>query len=525
MTQQDTNNWIMYHEIHKLHRLGFSNARIARYLVMDPRTVSRYLKLTEGEYEQYLIQSSQRKKVLDPYEAFVRDKLSEYPETSAAQIHDWLKEHYRDDLPDVSPRTVYNFVMHIRDKHNIPCVFPTRTFFPIEELPYGHQAQVDFGQYNMRQKNGKRKKVYFFSMVLSRSRMKFTFFTDKPFTTEIVIQAHEQAFAFFRGIPKVIVYDLDKTIVVDENLGDIILTTGFKQYTKTRSFELHFCRKADPQSKGKVENVIQYIKKNFLYNRVYHDIETLNEESLRWLARTANYLPHNYTKKRPEQEFLTEQQYLTPYAPLTIKNEPQMKNYTVRKTNTIAYKSNFYTLPQGTWKGPGTEVLVQEEYEKLLIYDLEQNLICSHSICHEKGKTIRNTHHQRDTSKSLQEMTQKVINSFSRDQSAAGYIQQIQQQYPRYIRDHLQAMLKALEMADQEIADKTLDFCLKNDALHGREFEQILHVFIDEKTQNTVPAGQMKPLSENAQKNLDHTPQTSNIQDYENIINPKNVES
>ncbi|MFW6121666.1 MAG: IS21 family transposase [Petrotogales bacterium] len=504
----------------KLNRLGFSNARIARFLVVDPRTVARYLKMSEDDYERYLIRSSHRKKVLDPYESFILEQLFEYPDTSAAQIHDWLKEQY-DDLPDVSPRTVYNFVMYVRQEHNIPCVAVTRSFFPVEDLPYGKQAQVDFGMYNIRMTNGRRKKIYFFTMVLARSRFKFTLYRDAPFTAEAVVTAHEKAFMFFGGIPQVIVYDLDKTIVVDENLGDIILTGAFKHYAKTRNFELHFCRKSDPQSKGKVENVIQYIKKNFLYNRVYHDIETLNEQSIAWLARTANHLPHNYTKKSPRDEFVIEKAYLKPYNPLNIKNTPEMKQYTVRKHNVIAYKSNFYTVPEGTYQGSDTIVLVKEEHGIVYIYDIHQNRICSHQRSYQKGKTIRNTHHKRDTSKSLEEMSDRVIACFTHKEQAQNYISQIKQEWPRYIRDHLQAILKSLNTADRDTADKTLDFCMKNTILHGNEFEQALQVFIDEKSQEQPATKDMKLLHTHTPQNIMHIPQKSNIEDYENIMNQK----
>jgi transposase len=519
MTKQDLNSWIMYHEIHRLHRLGFSKARIARFLVMDPRTVTRYLKMSEDDYEHFLQCSSRRQKALDPYESFVLENLSQYPDTSAAQIHDWLKEHF-DDLPEVTCRTVYNFVMSVRQKYNIPYVAPTREFFSVEELPYGKQAQVDFGQYNLRMSNGKRKKIYFFAMVLARSRMKFTLFTDKPFTSESVISAHEKAFEFFMGIPLMVVYDLDRTMVVDENLGEIILTGAFKQYTNSRNYQLYFCRKSDPQTKGKVENVIQYIKKNFLYNRVYHDIETLNEQALSWLDRTANHLPHNYTKEPPKEAFLTEKEYLKPYIPLKHKNAPKMKKYTVRKNNEIAYKSNFYTLPQGTYQGPNSEVLVKKEEEKLCIYDLKENFICSHQLSHQKGKTIRNTHHKRDTSKSLQEMAEKVTAYFTDEKKANDYIHEIKQKWPRYLRDQLQVILKSLEKTDMDTANKTLDFCLKNKIFHGHEFEQTLQVFMDENVQKPMVGNQIKLLSI-APKNIDYVPQTSNIEDYEKIVNAK----
>ena len=507
----------MYHEIHKLQRLGFSKARIALFLVMDPRTVGKYLRMTEYQYEQYLLKP-ERKKILAPFEAFVADKLTDYPETSAAQIHDWLKEHHK-DLPEVTPRTVFNFVMDVRQKFNIPYIPVTRDFFPVQELDYGYQAQVDFGQYNMRMTNGKRKKVYFFAMVLSRSRMKYTWFIDHPFTSRQVVDAHEKAFEFFGGIPRVIVYDLDRTIVVDENLGKIILTALFREYTKARGFEYHFCRKADPQSKGKVENVIQYIKKNFLFNRPYQENETLNAQAIAWLYRTANHLAHNNTKIPPEEAFRVEKEYLSAYFPLIINNHPEMKKYTVRKNNVIAYKSNFYTLPEGTYTGPGSYALVRADQDKLCIYDKDQELICSHVISLEKGKTISNTHHKRDTTKSLDEMARQVGACFSDKQGIGDYLDKLREKYPRYARDHFQTLLKALSTMDQVTTDKTLVFCLENDILHGYEFEQVLHVLHTEKSKNQMPAQEIKLLNRNHLSQVDHTPQTSNIENYEKYMN------
>ena len=516
MTEKDLNNWIMYHEIHKINRLGFSASRIARFLSMDPRTVRKYLQMTESQYEEHMLRSD-RKKILSPYEGFVAENLGLFPETSTAQIHDWLKEHHP-DLPEVSPRTVFNFVMFIRQKYNIPYEPATRSFFPIQELAYGYQAQVDFGEYNLRCSNGKRKKVYFFAMVLSRSRMKFVWFKDAPFTTGDVIYAHERAFEFFGGIPKIIVFDQDRTMVVDENLGEIILTSGFREYTRDRGFEMHFCRKADPQSKGKVENVIQYIKKNFLFNRLYHDNATLNEQAIAWLHRTANYLPHNYTKIAPQEAFLQEAEYLTPYRPLITNTPAEMKKYSLRKHNVINYKSNFYTLPEGTYKGPGSFVMVKTVEDKIFIHDKEQNLITSHVISQGQGKTIINTHHKRDTSKSLDEMAQKIRECFTDKSLIEDYLEKIRVKYPRYIRDHFQALLKALDANHLGAADKTLIFCMNNDILHGSEFNQALQVIYmaghEKKMINPI-----KLLHGTDLLKIDYEPESSNIDDYEKYIN------
>lgn len=519
MTQKDINNWIMYHHIHQLSRLGFSASRIARHLVLDSRTVRKLLSMSEQDFERTLLGAEQRTKTLTPYESFVRDKLKEYSDTSTAQIHDWLKESYS-KLPIVSPRCVYNFVMFVRQKYNIPMVHLTREYFPVEELAFGDQAQVDFGEYNMRQANGNRKKVRFFAMVLSRSRMKFICFWDVPYTAQTVCEAHEKAFAFFDGVPRTIVYDQDRTMLVDENIGDLILTATFKQYTRSRKFHLHFCRKADPESKGKIENVIQYVKKNFLYNRAYSDVETLNTEALAWLARTANCLTHNYTKKAPESEFMIEQPLLESYTPLTVETK-EIKMYHVRKTNTIAYRSNFYSLPMGTYQGPGTKVKLKEIKNTLEVCSLKDELICSHQLSPLSGQTITNSNHKRDNSKSMELVLEEVSARFSIKSTAIGYLQAIKTLFPRYSRDHWQVIDKALSKSEahQSTADQTLEFCLKNKLFNGYDFEQVLMMNCSE----SKPAKAQKPIALLDKSNLDkanQTPAKSDINDYEKIINP-----
>lgn len=521
MTNKHFNNWIMYHEIHRLSRMGFSTSRIANYLVLDSRTVKKQLQMSEQDFEQHLLNTQARAKILSPYENFVKNKLSDFPDTSSAQMYDWLKE-FHPDLPDVSCRTVFNFVMFVRQKYNIPFVRITRDYFPVEQLPYGEQAQVDFGEYNMRAPGGGRKKVRFFAIVLSRSRMKYVWFSDQPFTSETVCQAHEKAFAFFDGIPKTIVYDQDRTMLVDENMGDLILTSTFKQYTRSRNFILHFCRKADPESKGKIENVIQYVKKNFLYNRPYSDIETLNTEAIAWLARTANAVEHNYTKKSPESEFLCEKPFLKPYIPLMIENR-EHKMYHVRKTNTISYKSNFYTLPMGTYQGPGTQVKIKQINNTIEINSLQNELICIHELSLLSGQTVSNNNHKRDTSKSIEEMMVQITAGFTNKTQIIEYLQLIKKAYPRYTRDHLQAVTKVLLItgSNVEVADKSLDFCWKNQLISGYEFEQVLMVFISRsapvKTERTIMLLDKKNLEK-----ANQTPQKSNIEDYEKIINHLN---
>jgi hypothetical protein len=280
-------NLIMYFEIHRQERLGFKPSQIADYMGIDTRTVKKFLAMNERDYWDYQERLTHRGKKLEDYEGFIKGRIESCHQASSAQIHDWLKECHEDFI-EVNAKTIYNFVQYVRSKYNLPKSFDSREFCKVEELPYGKQAQADLGEFNMTDSYGHRKKVYFFAAVLSRSRYKYVFFTEHPFTTEAIIIAHEKAFDFFAGYPKEMVYDQDKKMLTDENAGNLILTDAFRSYQQERPFKLHFCRKQDPQSKGKIENVIKYVKYNFLRGRVFNDICTLNGQAIAWLERTAN---------------------------------------------------------------------------------------------------------------------------------------------------------------------------------------------------------------------------------------------
>ena len=519
MNKQDLNEWMMYHEIHKMKREGFSTRKIGRELVMNFRTVKKYLDMSEEEFFRHLETKGQRYKTLIPFEEFVKEKLHLYPETRAAQIHDWLKESHN-DFPKVCPKTVYNFVMFVRQKYNIPQQSVIREYFPVQESPYGKQAQVDFGEASMRSRDGGRKKVHFFAMILSRSRFKFVHFEPQPFTTHLAVLAHEKAFAFFQGIPQEIVYDQDKVFIHDENAGDYLLTKEFKNYASMRGIQLHFCRKADPESKGKIENVVKYVKQNFLFNRPFTDIENLNDQAEEWLLRTANAMLHNRTQKVPFYEWHTEKGYLKPFAPLPIKYEPY-KSYNVMKDNTIRFKGNIYTLPQGTYKGKGTSVLIKVEENSLGIYSTKQELICTHTVSLQKGMLISNTDHKRDKSQKIDELIQAVSARFDKPEIVKNYLENIRKEKPRYIRDQVAILEKAIGQYGTDIVYQGIEYCLEKQIFSVADLSSIIKNIKPKNLKDDSLSGDdVKPLPgcvENLKKaNIE--PAKSNIDEYNKIV-------
>jgi transposase len=449
-----------YHIVHQLSREGFSVSAICKHLVMDWRTVRKYLAMSEEEYEQFIGKQGERKRELERFDPFVKSRLTKFPETSAAQMHDWLKEHYP-DFPSVDSKTVFNFVAHIRQKYHINKAEVIREHAMVAETAYGEQAQADFGEYNLRDNLGRKIKVFFFVISLSRSRYKYVWFSASKFTTVLSIEAHQKAFVFFEGIPTTVVYDQDRVFIVDENYGDIILTELFKTYTKDAGFNLHFCRKADPQSKGKIENIVKYIKRNFLYNRPFDDIETLNQEALAWLGRTANQLPHSFTRLQPSKEWEIEKQYLRPCRNI-IPELPDRPLYTVRKDNSISFKGNYYSLPMGTYQGKGSQVALATDTGTISFFNTQQALICIHNINTGKGQRIINNDHRREKTGKINALAASICSQIDNPDDGTRFIECIRKARPRYIRDQLMLVQQTIDLHPREIISTALSYCCKH---------------------------------------------------------------
>lgn len=512
---------MLFHLVQQMSREGKSINWISGHFGISWRTTKKYINQSIDDFERELETPVSRKKHLDVYQGFVKDKLTHYPETSCAQMHDWLKEHHS-DFPKVSPKTVFNFVQSVRILFNISKPQNNREFQMVEELPYGRQAQVDFGFYTMRTSCGKQKRVQFFTMVLSRSRLKYVYFSDAPFTTLKVVEAHEKAFEFMGGMPTEVVYDQDRLMFVDENLGDIIMTGEFKRYVDTQGFSIYLCRKADPQSKGKVENVVKYVKQNFLFNRSYRDLETLHDDCMAWLWRTANQMVHNTTRLIPNEDHrLNEQQALQPWYGTTFQPRPESLIYSVHKDNKISYKGNFYSLPTGTYKDKNSAVKVELDNGELIILTEDGLEICRHQISLLKGQKIIARNHARNRSSSIDKMIDEVCVQFNDAEKARGWLEKIRSDKKRYIRDNVQLLWELMVELPPEISSESLDFVSENNLLNATDFRSYAESLLAIRScqqEHDPKIIRFNPLSGKENSLAEIEPQQSELETYNRLF-------
>src|SRR5690625_978182 len=361
--EKKVDKWEMYMEIQQLLKQGFSKVKVAEKLGISRPTVYRYLKRNPETMNEWINSTKTRRKKLDDYKEIILSWLREHSDMSAAQVYDWLIEKYKD--LQIAESTVRLYVRELRKDYDIPKTKSPRSYESLPELPMGSQAQVDFGQTEQLMPDGTKIKLRFIAFVLAHSRFKYMEWLDRPFTTRDVVRAHENAFQYFEGIPDELVYDQDALLIVSENSGDLILTKEFQAYKEERNLTIWMCRGADPESKGKIENVVKYVKHNFAKHRIYHGLDSWNEAGWKWLERTGNYKVHNTIKKRPVEVFTLEKQHLRPISSPTTNylnsNYASSITRSVRKDNTIWYKSNRYSVPLGTFNKRSEERRVGKE--------------------------------------------------------------------------------------------------------------------------------------------------------------------
>ena len=453
--------WKMFVEVHQLKEAGFKRAEVARRLNLNWKTVNKYWTMEPDGFAEATNKASNRTRKLDKYEDDIIKWLKKFPDMTAAQVEDWLKEHYDDT--EIKGRTVRSYVAYLRDKHGIPKQ-PSdgRQYEAMPDPPMGHQLQLDFGEKKIQTQSGGWKKLYAFGSVLSNSRQKYGEWSDTPLATSSLIGMLANCFSFYGGVPREIVIDQDTLMVASENYGEIIYTHQFEQFRGKMGFKLWVCRKSDPESKGRIEAVVKYLKYGFAANRPFTDISAWNQSCLDWLDRTANQKVHGTTKKVPAEVFALEKQYLKPVPSLWSLPTDSVTR-TVRKDNTILYKSNRYSVPTGTY-APGKEIQIKIAEDKLVLMGIKgDEIIAEHPLSFGKGELIQNRNHLRNHDTSIGKLYEEALQTLDYVPNLPLFLDVIRKEKGKYVRDQYNLILKLHKNHSRATLLLAFDFCHKNE--------------------------------------------------------------
>jgi hypothetical protein len=190
-------------------------------------------------------------------------------------------------------------------------------------------------------------------------------------TMEHFLSCHQHAFEYFGGVVQQVWVDNCKVAVLSRSADSILFNPRYLDFANHYGFQIRACGVKKPHEKGRVENGVGYVKKNFLHGLELSDFKIVNPAARYWLDTVANVRVHGQTQKIPAELFAQEKfKALHPLAYESAIVETARVNNQFR----IKVDGNAYSVP---CHYASSKLTLKRLADRLLVYD-GVNLVAEH---------------------------------------------------------------------------------------------------------------------------------------------------
>ncbi|MCA2230506.1 IS21 family transposase, partial [Nonomuraea aurantiaca] len=208
--------------------------------------------------------------------------------------------------------------------------------------------------------------LHVFCAVLAWSRVRFVRFADNErAATTLALLA--ECFEELGGVPKVVLADRMGCLKGGVVANKVIPTSDYVRFATHYGFRPDWCEAGDPESKGIVENLVGYAKRDLVVPQApFDDLAVANVAARQWCAEV-NTVTHSEICAIPAERLAGERELLTVLPSLrpSIGQAPVTRK--VDRLSCVRFGSARYSVPT---RLIGTRVAVAEEGGRLLVCDL-----------------------------------------------------------------------------------------------------------------------------------------------------------
>lgn len=352
-----------------LKRQGHSIRAIAGLTGLSRNTVRRVLR---GQHDLKR-KPAPRASVLDPFKDYLARRRAEHPLSAVRLMAEVAPMGYAGSV-----QTLRRYLAELDGRAATARKLTVRF-----ETPPGHQAQADWAHAGgVPDSAGRDRPAYAFTVVLSYSRTLFVRFYRSMAVADL-IDGHRQAFAYFGGWPRVILYDNMKQVRV----GPGRLNEQFLDFARHYGFTPKTHRPYRPRTKGKVERAVDYLRDSFLVGRSFADLDDLNGRVRDWLDRVANARVHATTGERPCD--LLAEEGLTPAGSVPDYQFADPVTRTVSAESLVHFRGSRYSVPPA-YSGRPVEVAASGQVVRVRAGDV---VIAEHREAAARGQCVVDKEH------------------------------------------------------------------------------------------------------------------------------------
>jgi len=353
---------------------GLKASQIADALGLDPKTVEKWVD--QPTYRARL--GSKRPSKLDGFKGQIAALLERHLYTAQQLLQRLREQGYAGGYT-----VLKEFVRQVR---------PVRkpAFLMLEFAP-GECAQVDWGSYGAVTVGSTRRRLSFFVMVLCHSRLMYLEFTLSE-GMEQFLACHRHAFEFFGGLTTKVMIDNLKVGVLSHPLGEKArFHPRYLDLAAHYGFQPVACTVRKGNEKGRVENAVGYIKKNFLAGLDLPSFAAVNPAAIVWRDTVANVRMHGETQRRPLDLFAQEKPRLRPL-PVRPYDGAVVRPISANACCHVILDTNRYSVPHLY----ASQQLTLKLYPDQVLLFHHEKLIATHPRSYDRRQLIRNPDHIRD---------------------------------------------------------------------------------------------------------------------------------
>jgi transposase len=363
--------------IRELSRKGVSISEIARRTGRDRKTIRQTVSAPDLLPPKHPRQAKACK--IDPYASYLEGRMAEGVLNARKLYGEILAQGYPGKESKVRE------CVHERrpDKEPIGSV-------RFETAP-GEQGQVDWGYFGFITHHERTYRLYAFVMTLGWSRASYLHFTISADTTWF-IRCHLHAFTYLGGVPRRLLYDNLKSVVRSRDAEDVVhWNPRFLDEAFVAGFAPQACKPYRPQTKGKVENGVKYVRGNFWPGLHFRDLDDLKAQALTWLNTTANSRVHGTTGEVPFTRLRSEGLQSADKA-LTYDTSV----FTTRRSSKdcfISYSGNLYSVP-AAYARKTLQIKITEAEELVICSEVGHELARHHVLPGRQERSVQADHYR-----------------------------------------------------------------------------------------------------------------------------------
>lgn len=258
-----------------------------------------------------------------------------------------------------------------------------------EGLP-GEYLQVDWGE--VRAFPFLRPDLHDQTRYFLAARLKHSRFMVVQFTTdmelETLIRGLLRVFEQIGGVPWVLTFDNMRTVTTGRDVeGQALWTPAFLKFATEIGFHPEVCAFGAGNQKGSVENLVGFVKSNFLPERAFLDDADLVVQQDAWLERVNAEVSQAH-QERPVEVLSRERPAFSPVS-TTAGDYGVLHLLKVTPESVIHLATNRYSVPVAYL---GQTMVVRATAGAVRIFK-DQHLVAEHRRCYLRHKRIRERSH------------------------------------------------------------------------------------------------------------------------------------